>query len=121
MQSKNKAKQSKSSPKGYQTPSMFAALIHNRLGGHRVLNLLSHLEISSRPRLKSVLRDSKGNIDAEERSEKVFIQLAKKAVSSAILCLGFPRTRQLARSTGSKDSNGNIFASDECRVYINQL
>ena len=33
MWSKNKAKQSRSSPKGYWTPGMFATFLHNSVGG----------------------------------------------------------------------------------------
>ena len=33
MQSKNKAKQSRSSPKGYWTPGMLQPSIHNSVGG----------------------------------------------------------------------------------------
>ena len=70
---------------------MFAALNTQQDRWQRVLNTLSHLEISSQSRLKSGLKGSYGKIDAGEMSETAFIQPVKKAVSSAILSLGSPK------------------------------
>ena len=60
---------------------MFAALNTQQDRRQRVLNTLSHLEISSQYRLKSGLKGSNGKIDAGEMSETEFIQPVKKAVS----------------------------------------